>query len=357
MISHRVGRTALIQSASITKRLERFSVESLPSQIVGTLSSSFDLSYAHRVVQTYLERRLPPVSDEIDKNSALGARDGIPGARDGKTQLARNEILYYQREMDLRKKYLEEYITMAEPLLQNWKVAGPYQKLLLLEKWYERTRLLYPIFLTREIEEDNTCPLCECEISKVCSICGWKPEETSHVTPIPVRGKDDDPMVYFEREFDRYRGSPADPVPLDAISKCFEEYCVKTPRKMKDIRRKEAISILKQGGFQDFYHDLNLILWYVADWPLPDLLPWREQVLDRARQFSTVYPQIPKTRTSALSTQLFILLLMRKEGVPIPDTMFKLSETPEIYDEAMRIWHEGEKMLGWDKEDRQEELQ
>jgi hypothetical protein len=37
--------------------------------------------------------------------------------------------------------------------------------------------------------------------------------------------------------------------------------------------------------------------------------------------------------------------------------MFKLSETPEIYDEAMRIWHEGEKMLGWDKEDRQEELQ
>jgi hypothetical protein len=163
-------------------------------------------------------------------------------------------------------------------------------------------------------------------------------------------------MVYFEREFDRYRGSPVEPVPLAAISKYFEEYCTKNSRGIEEIRRKEAIAILKQGGFQEFYHDLNLILWYVAGWPLPDLLPWREQVLERARQFSAIYPQIPKTRTSALSTQLFILLLMRREGVPIPDTMFKLSETPEIYDEAMRIWHEGEKMLGWDKEEKEEEL-
>jgi hypothetical protein len=253
--------------------------------------------------------------------------------------------------MHQRKKQLEEYLTMANPLLQNWLLAEPAQKVILLERWYERTQLLYSIFLTRESEPDALCPLCECEVDKVCTICGWKTDTPSNTAQIPTRGKDDDPMIYFEREFDRYRGSPVEPVPLAAISKCFEEYCEKNKRNIKEIRRKEAIAILKQGGFQEFYHDLNLILWYVAGWSLPDLLPWREKVLDRARQFSAVYPQIPKTRTSALGTQLFILLLMRREGVPIPDTMFKLSETPEIYDEAMRIWHEGEKLLGWDKED------
>lgn len=218
----------------------------------------------------------------------------------------------------------------------------------------------------------DVCIACGTSLAKVapsdggCIRCPDPECQTEHPIIAPTKSSkegsrvcmgssEDESIDNFLRAFIRYQGLQMDGPP-DILYDQLDEYfsmqglpigdeIMELPLNDKgrrgDTNHKMLWTALSEIGKAEYYEDANLIGHIYWGWTLPDVMRFRETIIDHYNKTQKVFYQIPseeRCRTSSLGTQYRLWRHLQMVGHECYMDEFKIAENPDSIRTHNKLW-------------------
>lgn len=344
------------------------------TELIGSYRFDYDIIYADRIVKTnlaYAVQENATIEKEIvrlrgQKSSNRIAQITIDNEIEDLERRIKINIEQEQKYLAGSPSILKEYLKCDKPTpVEIGKslvvmTEGDIKRLHLIEKWIQFARDFIPVYIIREMSLTTDCVDCYLKLIDedgilICPKCrinygpaGDENESKIMGSQIAPRKKNYDLVANLRKTFYRIQGISFDnKLPYDEIKAKFDLYCQQTNTSPHKLTRDKFIDLLKVYNFIENYADVNLIMHLYINTELPDYSKYEERVMSRYTSFIEIYPNIKKTRTSALNGQYCIHKLLQLEGCETNPSDFKMTKGSDTLEEYERIWEDGCKLLGW----------
>lgn len=371
-------------------------IEDLPTKISGIYSEDYNIKYVDSVIRKKLQQdRYTRLKDLRNQYKYLEGINQAPQKFIDKTctqtamvklqveiesiESGENLNRYEELVHDILIEYSKYEGLVKTIVLDNDKETRPQQldnrtrhRLFLIERYLEIAAHYIDIDIIRIGESVvDCCSNCQASLAKIapseegtirCQQC-----LTEHDIVILAKlakdsarisvcnTTDDESVENFLRAFDRYQGVRAD-YPPESLYEELDDYFFRNDRpigsqirqlplndrkRRGDTNHKMLWSALSAIDRSEYYENTNLIGHIYWGWELPDVMQFREAIINHYNKTQKVFYQIPaevRGRNSSLGTQYRLWRHLQLVGYNCYPDEFKIAENPESLRTHNKLW-------------------
>lgn len=342
----------------------------LPSNITGTYTDDYDISYVHDIIINRLiheKENIPVLSKKLDKLKRLKLKTQTYNAKN-ETQQAIDNI---EQEIEIIKseERLTSYKTLAIPLIEKYINLKFYDndRLKIINQYLILAKKYISIQVSRSIVHKKSCMNCKTslEYEEVstdgilrCPECHNEHQiiaTLKHIDHFKIQHlNNENDMDNFIKALTRYQGLQGNPpaVLFTKLDSYFKErgfpeaaYIRSLPYndrgKKGNVNKEMLYTALSSIGYASYYEDINLIGHIYWDWKLPDLTHLKETILRHYTITQKSFYKIPlelRGRISSLGCNYRLYKHLQLVGVPVYKDDFKIAENHDSITQHDKIW-------------------
>jgi len=174
---------------------------------------------------------------------------------------------------------------------------------------------------------------------------------------LSINNNDDESIENFMRAFNRYQGLQSDK-PNNKLFEELDEYFIRHGRpigeeikkcklnrrgRTGDTNHKMLWTALSQINRSEYYEDANLIGHMYWGWTLPNVMQYKEKIIQHYNKTQKVFYQIPieeRSRNSSLGTQYRLWRHLQMVGHECYIDEFKIAENAESLRTHDKLWRQ-----------------
>lgn len=398
LMTDNINEGVFITNRSFSKKGEtNENKKKLPDIITGQYKEDYDILYLDRIITEKLRRekkeKIPGLKKKLREKKALSKTTQVYLARQktlDEIDSLKKEIHHIEKDIKINfyQKSVEQLIEDYKKLRKNVKTVQfgeteveddteldtlSKKRLAIIDEYIEIAKNYIEINLIRDINIQNNelcincnyklnrdfstdegtirCPKCNAEHNVVILTKSAKDGQRINNN----NSSEDESIENFLRAFYRYQGiqqEKPDPIVYNELDEYFIRHNRPTGEEIRklplnsrgkrgDTDHKMLYSALSKIGRSEYYEDANLIGHVYWGWILPNVMKYRERIIDDYNKTQNAYHRIPKSercRNSSLGTQYRLWRHLQLVGHPCYMEEFKIAENSDSLRTHNKLW-------------------